>query len=155
MKIEIPGYGELNITHLLLDYNGTIAVDGVIPDTVRERLTELSKEFQIYILTADTHGTAAKQCEGLGVTLRTFPVGNAAEHKLAAVEEFGEINCVCVGNGRNDMLMFQKAALSIAVMDTEGMYAGLLKEADICVRTIEDGLDMLRFPKRIIADMRG
>ena len=155
MKIEIPGYGELNITHLLLDYNGTIAVDGVIPVKVRERLTELSKEFQIYVLTADTHGTAAKQCEGLGVNLRTFPVGNAAEHKLAAVEEFEGTNCICIGNGRNDMLMFQKAALSIAVMDTEGMYAGLLKEADICVRTIEDGLDLLRFPKRIIADMRG
>lgn len=155
MKIEIPGYGELHLTHLLLDYNGTIAKDGRIPDSVKERLLELSKEFEIYVLTADTHGTAAGQCEGLGVHLRTFPVGNAAEHKLAAVEEFGGEGCVCVGNGRNDSLMFQKAALSIAVMDMEGMYAGLLREADICVRSIEDGLDLLRYPKRIIADMRG
>ena len=155
MKIEIPGYGELNLTHLLLDYNGTIATDGLIPDKVKERLEKLSKELSIYILTADTHGTAAKQCEGLNVTLRTFPVGNAAEHKLAVVEEFGGENCVCMGNGRNDVLMFEKSALAVAVMDTEGMYAGLLKEADICVKSIEEGLDLLCYPKRIIADMRG
>lgn len=155
MKIEIPGFGELNLRYLLLDYNGTIATDGVIPDKVKERLEILSKELSIYILTADTHGTAAKQCEGLNVTLRTFPVGNAANHKVAVVEELGGQNCVCIGNGRNDILMFQKAAFSIAVMDTEGMYAGLLKEADICVKSIEDGLDLLQYPKRVIADMRG
>ena len=155
MKIEIPGYGELNVTHLLLDYNGTIATDGMIPDEVKKRLAKLSDVLTIYVLTADTHGTAAKQCEGLNVMLRTFPVGNAAEHKLAAVEEFGGENCVCIGNGRNDILMFQKSALSIAVMGTEGMYAGLLKDADICVKNIEDALELLCYPKRIIADMRG
>ena len=51
--------------------------------------------------------------------------------------------------------MFGKSALAVAVMDTEGMYAGLLKEADICVKSIVDGLDLLCYPKRIIADMRG
>lgn len=155
MKIEIPGYGELNLSHLLLDYNGTIATDGMIPDSVKERLEQLSKELDIYVLTADTHGTAAKQCEGLNVTLKTFPVGNAADHKVAVARELGGKECVCLGNGRNDILMFQESALSIAIMDTEGMYAGLLREADICVSSIEDGLDLLLYPKRIIADMRG
>ncbi len=47
MKIEIPGFGELNLRYLLLDYNGTIATDGVIPDKVKERLETLSKELNI------------------------------------------------------------------------------------------------------------
>ena len=51
MKIEIPGYRELNITSLLLDYNGTIAVDGVIRREVRERIGKLAKQLDIYILT--------------------------------------------------------------------------------------------------------
>lgn len=155
MRIEIPGYKELNLTTLLLDYNGTIAEDGIIRSAVRERLQELSQQFAIYVLTADTHGTAGKQCEGLGVNVHTFPVGNAADYKLQMIEKLDGTTCVCIGNGRNDVKMFQKAALSIAVMDKEGMYAGLLQEADLCVGAIEDALDVLRYPKRLIADLRG
>ncbi len=155
MKIEIPGYKTLELDTLLLDYNGTVAVDGEIPDSVRERLAALSEKFQIYILTADTHGTAAKQCEDLNVILYTFPVGNAADYKREIVEKLGGGHCVCMGNGRNDVLMFEESALAIAILDTEGLYAGLLEKSDICVRTIEDGLDLLLHPKRLIADLRG
>ena len=63
--------------------------------------------------------------------------------------------CVCVGNGRNDILMFRSAALSIAVMDAEGMYGKLAMEADICVRSMEEGLDLLLHEKRLIATLRG
>ena len=31
MIIEIPGYKTLGLDYLVLDYNGTIAVDGLIP----------------------------------------------------------------------------------------------------------------------------
>ena len=155
MRIDIPGYKELNITTLLLDYNGTIATDGIIPETVKTRLHNLSKDFDIYVLTADTHGTARKQCEDIPVTVHTFPVGNAADYKEEIINKIGGDKCVTLGNGRNDMKMFRKAALSIAIMDTEGMCAKLLLESDICVTSIEDGLDLLLNPKRIIADLRG
>ena len=155
MKIEIPGYKELELKYLLLDYNGTIATDGTIPDSVRERLNKVAEDLEIYVLTADTHGTAAKQCEGLKVTLKTFPVGNAADYKEQVAEELGGETCICMGNGRNDMKMFEKSVFSVAIMGTEGMYAGLLSKADICVTSIENGLDLLLYPKRIIADMRG
>lgn len=155
MRIEIPGYKILQLDTLLLDYNGTVALDGQIPPSVRERLAALSEEFKIYILTADTHGTAAKQCQDMDVTLYTFPVGNAAEYKWEIVDKVGGEHCVCMGNGRNDVLMFEKSALSVAILDGEGMYAGLLAKADVCVRSIEEGLDLLRYPKRLIADLRG
>ena len=155
MIIDIPGYKELNITTLLLDYNGTIATDGVISDTVKTRLHNLSKDFDIYVLTADTHGTARKQCEDIPVTVHTFPVGNAADYKEEIINKIGGEQCVVLGNGRNDIKMFRKAALSIAIMETEGMCAKLLSESDICVTSIENGLDLLLNPKRIIADLRG
>lgn len=155
MNVEIPGYRELNLTTILLDYNGTIAADGQIREEVRERLKKLSEQFEIYVLTADTHGTARAQCEGIRLHVHTFPVGNAAVYKREVIDRIGGEKCVAFGNGRNDVLMFQRAALSVAVMDTEGMYAGLIGEADICVRSVEEGLDLLCCPKRLIADLRG
>ena len=155
MKIDIPGYKELNIDTLLLDYNGTIATDGIIPEVVKTRLRELSKDFDIYVLTADTHGTARRQCEDIPVTVHTFPVGNAADYKEEIINKIGGEQCVVLGNGRNDIKMFRQAALAIAIMDTEGMCSKLLSESDICVTSIENALDLLLNPKRIIADLRG
>ena len=51
MIIDIPGYKKLQITTLLLDYNGTIAEDGIIRPAVKERLQKLSRELSIYVLT--------------------------------------------------------------------------------------------------------
>jgi len=155
MIIDIPGYKTLNLSVLLLDYNGTIATDGKIPDSVRKRILELADQFEILVLTADTHGTARKQCEGLPLKVCTFPVGNAADYKEEILKRCGDEHCVCMGNGRNDIKMFKCAALSVAIMGKEGLCAALLNETDICVNSIEDGLDLLLNPKRIIADLRG
>lgn len=155
MRIEIPGYRELNITSLLLDYNGTIAVDGVIRQEVRERIEKLAGQLDIYILTADTHGTARAQCEGLNVTVHTFPVDNAMENKREILDRIGGEACACMGNGRNDTRMFEGAALSIGILDREGAYGRLLQMADLCVCSAEDGLDLLLYPKRLIAGLRG
>ena len=155
MIIDIPGYKVLDVDTLLLDYNGTIAVDGIIPESVKNRVCRLANDFKILVLTADTHGTARKQCEGLPLEVCTFPVGNAADYKEEILNQYGGEHCVCMGNGRNDIKMFKSAALSIAIMGIEGMCGALLKESDICVTSIEDGLDLLLNPKRIIADLRG
>ena len=42
MHIEIPGYKTLDLKYLLLDYNGTIAVDGRLSDSVKELIQEVS-----------------------------------------------------------------------------------------------------------------
>ena len=34
----IPGFGALRLQHLVLDYNGTLALDGRLPPAVRPRL---------------------------------------------------------------------------------------------------------------------
>ena len=120
MIIEIPGYKTLDLDYLVLDYNGTIAVDGLIPPAIKERLLLLGDSFKLYVLTADTHGTAAAMCDGL-----------------------------------NDVPMCQAAALSIAVMGTEGGYGKLLSECDVCTTSIADALDLLMLPTRLVATLRG
>ena len=39
IEIDIPGYKTLHLEHLVLDYNGTLAVDGVLIDGVATATT--------------------------------------------------------------------------------------------------------------------
>lgn len=155
MIIDIPGYRTLEINKLVLDYNGTIAIDGDIPETVKERLRSLSENLDIYVLTADTHGTARQKCEGLPVTIMTFPGDSAMYEKERIIRELGAEVSMAVGNGRNDVLMCRESALSVAIAGREGAFSGLVGETDVTVCTIEDALDLLLKPKRLIATLRG
>ena len=99
MRIEIPEYKTLNIDTIFADFNGTLAIDGVIPPSVRQRILTLAGNFQIYVLTADTNGTAKEQCEGLPVCLQTFPTGNVREYKKELLKSIGSRHCAAIGNG--------------------------------------------------------
>lgn len=155
MKINIPGYKTLDLKYLLLDYNGTIATDGEIPVKIKEKLVSLAETFEIYVLTADTHGTAISMCEELPLEIQTFPSDTAMQSKLAIASKLGLNECVALGNGRNDYLMCAKCGLSIAVLGEEGTSGKLLMQADVCVKSILDGLELLEKPKRLIATLRG
>ena len=85
LKINIPGREELTLSHLILDYNGTIAEDGEIIESIRPRLAELAKDLSICVITADTHGTAAKKCEGLPLEVLTFPTTDEVGGRLLMV----------------------------------------------------------------------
>lgn len=154
ITIEIPGREALHITSAALDYNGTIARDGVLLEGAAERIRQLSRLVPVYILTADTYGTAARQCAGLGAQVRTFPNGHAAQCKLEIVQGLGAGVCA-VGNGYNDIPMFDAAALSIAVLEREGLCAALLPHAHVLVGAPEDALDLLLHPDRLRATLRG
>ena len=155
MKIEIPEYGTLQIDALFLDFNGTIAVDGFISEPVKERLRALGEKLEIFVLTADTHGNARTQCEGLPVILRTFPQGSAKNFKREMIRSRKGSCCAAIGNGRNDEDMLKEAVFSVAVLDQEGAYGKLIGIADLCVRSMEDGLDLFLKPHRIVAGLRG
>ena len=51
--------------------------------------------------------------------------------------------------------MLKEAALSIAVIDREGMYPPLLPYCDLCVHSSEEALELFLHPERIIAGLRG
>ncbi len=155
MIIEIPGYQTLSLDHIVLDFNGTIAADGIIRTSVRDLIQALGQSYTVHVLTSDTQGTAAREVTGLPVRLEIIPGAHASEAKQAFVDGLGGHRCACIGNGRNDRLMFQSAALSVAVLEEEGLYAGILSEADLLVRSTEDALKLLMDPKRLIADLRG
>ncbi len=154
IEIHVPGLKPYEIEQVVVDYNGTIAVDGVIPMELKQKLTKLSKLLPITVLTADTHGTARSQCEPLGLTVRTFPQAEAALCKKQIVEELGADHVACLGNGFNDIPMFKIARLSIGVLDAEGLCGALIPHATILCRSSAEALDLLLNTKRIVADLR-
>ena len=153
LKIEIPGRTPLEVRHLVLDYNGTIAVDGLLLKGLAEPLEALSRSLEIHVLTADTYGTAASQCAGLKVRVHTFPREGAGRCKEEIVRGL-DGGVVCMGNGFNDLPMFRLADLSIAVLLEEGTCAALLGAADVLVRSAADGLALLTNPDRLRATLR-
>lgn len=155
IQINIPEVGILNLAYLILDYNGTIATDGFVSPSVREKLNVLSKDLEIYVVTADTNGNATENLAGLPLTLLRFPTGPAAKEKLRVLKQFGENKCIFIGNGLNDMHAASKAALSIGIIGNEGMYSKLLLNTDIIFNDINDALDSLLKTNRIVADLRG
>ena len=56
IEIAVPGYKTIWIKHIVLDYNGTIAVDGVLVPGVKTALNALAEKVQVHVLTADTFG---------------------------------------------------------------------------------------------------
>ena len=153
LTINIPGREELNLSHLILDYNGTIAEDGEIIESIRPRLAELSKVLTICVITADTHGTAAKKCEGLPLEVLTFPTTEVGAIKAQeAMKRTGGV--ITIGNGFNDIQMSDAADLSICVIGREGCCGALLTHTDIVVTSIDDALDLLIKTGRLRATLR-
>ena len=153
LNIQIPGREELVLNHLVLDYNGTIAEDGNIIEGIRPRLAELSKDLSIYVITADTHGTAARKCEGLPLQVLTFPTTEVGKIKAENVQKMTG-GVVTIGNGFNDIQMSDAADLSICVIGKEGCCGALLAHTDVVVTSIEDALDLLLKTGRIRATLR-
>jgi len=153
--LNIPGYKRIEVRNVVFDFNGTIAEDGILIDGIKEKIKELSdKNVNIYILTADTYGSVREQCIGLPVKIETFDKENASGEKKKVIEKLGYDITVTIGNGRNDLEMFESSIISIAVIGKEGCFAKTLFGADIVVNNIMDAIEALLKNNRIKATMR-
>ena len=155
VSIDIPGKGKLNIENLVLDFNGTIAYDGNIKNGIREKIQRVHEMgINIYILTADTYHQAAEQCKDMPVTLEIFDVDNAALSKREIVNNIDSKLTMTIGNGNNDVEMFEESILSVAVIGDEGCAVKAIFAADIITNNIDDAIDLLLNPHRIKATLR-
>ncbi|OLN33172.1 HAD family hydrolase [Desulfosporosinus metallidurans] len=154
IQVVIPGRGTLNLEVLVLDYNGTLALDGQMLKSVRDHIRRLSPLLEIHILTSDTNGTVVQQCEGLPVQVKLLESTDHTQEKADYLLQFGSREVVAIGNGANDQLMLEKAHLSIAVIGFEGASLQALQSADLVVNRIEDGFGLLLETQRLKATLR-
>ncbi len=54
ISLSIPGWGELSLEYLVVDFNGTVAVDGKLRKDARDALDKISRYLKIFVLTADS-----------------------------------------------------------------------------------------------------
>ncbi len=151
LRIDVPGTRGFNITHLVLDFNGTLARDGKLLRGVATRLRSLARLVTVTVLTADTFGTVEEQLGRAPVAVRRIKTGRDKQRFVLALPR-GRV--AAIGNGRNDALMLRKVALSIAVVGPEGAASAALQSATVTVRTIADAIDLLLNPERLSATLR-
>jgi len=154
IEIDIPGTKILQLEHLVLDYNGTIAFDGALIDGVKECLAELSQMLTIHVITADTFGSVKKALEDIDCKLAVIPLDHQDVAKLEYVKNLGCEQIVSMGNGVNDRLMLKASALGVAVIQGEGAVFETIASADIVCTDILSALSLLTNPLRLIATLR-
>ena len=155
ISVTLPNDRQLNFSHVVFDYNGTLASAGVMSPAVRHKLAELAQKVHVAVITADTFGMAESQLQDMpGVELIILPEAATGKDKAQYVHEWGAGNTVAVGNGVNDQAMFMLAGLRICVLGPEGAHAGLLASASIVVQSPEDALALLLEPLRLVATLR-
>lgn len=154
IDVDIPDFGFIQLEHLVMDYNGTLAVDGIFIPGVKEKLRLLAKKLNPHIITADTFGKIKEQAKGLPLIVVVAGKDDQAGEKLRYVQKLGVEKTVAIGNGRNDRLMLKAARLGITCLQAEGTASETMREADVVVKEINDAFDLLLNPLRLKATLR-
>jgi len=126
-----------------------LAVDGIVSLEVKELLKELSKNYKIVVLTADTYGTLQKEFESLPVTIEK--ITNELEKVNAAMKYSPYVG---IGNGNNDCSMLEKSEIGILIIGKEGASTKALLKSDIVVTDIKNAINLFLNEKRLIATLR-
>lgn len=151
LTIGIPGGVELRLDHLMLDVNGTLTNRGGLLSGVHPRVAKLRRSLTVHLVSADTFGTLASIAELLEVDAVRAGSG---DDKLRKLKELGPQRSAVIGNGANDVLVLQAAALGVAVVGPEGASVAALRAADLVCGSVLDALDLLLEPKALSATLR-
>ncbi len=154
IEIYIPGYKLIRANHLVLDYNGTLAVDGKLIPGTKPLLEILTSMLHVHVITADTFGSSQKELEGIACKHVIIPLPEQDVEKEKYVAGLGCEHVIAIGNGQNDALMLRESALGIMVIQQEGAFGKLFNHADIVCTSILDALNLLLNPLRIKATLR-
>jgi P-type E1-E2 ATPase len=154
IQFNIPGLGDYRLAHLVMDVNGTLAVDGQLIDGVAGKLASLQALVEIHLLTADTHGKQYLIDQQLGLTAVRIQSGGEALQKAEYVRRLGSETVAAIGQGANDAEMLKTAKLGICVISVEGVARDSLLACDLVAPTILSALELLEKPARISASLR-
>jgi P-type E1-E2 ATPase len=154
IQIEIPGFGPVQLSHLVSDFTGTLSVDGGLLPGVQEALNQISEKMTIHILTADTFGRAREALTGVSCQIHILTGPDQDLQKEKYVRDMGPEKVMALGNGNNDRRMLKIARVGVAVMEEEGCAVEAFLAADIQVRSALSALRLLLNPLRLKANLR-
>jgi len=152
MIYNIPGQGELELKTIILDLNGTISVAGNVVEGVKERIGQLKTAgFSLVLFTGNTRNDADQLSDDLGIE---WKLAKSDEDKRDLALGLEPDRCVSIGNGLIDLELMKVVKLSIVTLQAEGVHVQTLLNSDVVVSSINDALDLLIDPQRLIATLR-
>jgi P-type E1-E2 ATPase len=154
ISVPVPGWGELSLEYLMVDFNRTAAVDGKLKKDVKDAIEKISRYIKVFIITADSYDSIDAEMAASNITFIKVNKNSSGEEKAKVVRELGPEKIVAIGNGSNDAAMLKEAALGIAVIGDEGCSTALIKEADLLVADIMKAFGLIMHPERILATLR-
>jgi soluble P-type ATPase len=155
ITLSIPGFNNsIELKHLVLDFNGTLAIDGKLISGVKSRLIALSEKLTIHVVTGNSFGTAEQELKGIPCKTMLLSKKNQGKNKYTYILDIGPETIISIGNGNNDFLLLKNSIIGIAVIQKEGASARTLGAADILCGSILDALDLIDHPLRLTATLR-
>ena len=154
IEMTIPGRGNIQINSLVLDVNGTIAQDGTLLPGVVEKLRLLMDRVNICMITSNTYSRQNNIDLQLGIRAQIIQKENEINQKKEFIIKLNSENVIAIGNGANDVGMFEAAAIGICVLSPEGTSVKALMTADIVVPDILTALELIENPLRLVATLR-
>ena len=154
IRLDIQGFGILEIRHFVSDFSGTLAEDGVLLSGIAEKLRELSGRLTVHVITSDTFGKAREELRGVPCRVQVLEGDRHLTQKETYIASLGADTVVAVGNGNNDAGMLKAARLGICVCLKEGCSVAALSASAVLVRSPIDAIDLLLNPKRLTATLR-
>ena len=88
--IEIPNYKSITLTNIVLDYNGTIAKDGILKEELQILLPKLLEIYKVHVITADTFGSVKKELKDFDVLVKVLKSDNHTQEKADYVKSLNE-----------------------------------------------------------------
>jgi len=154
LNIDIPGWKKLSLEYAVFDLNGTLSQAGVVEAETRRRVELLALHLSLFVLTADTRGSAGGLVRDVPISLHVIASGRETAEKQAFIQSLGADRTAYAGNGANDASALQTACLGICIVGKEGCWGKSAMAADIIVPSIEDALDLFLYPERMVATLR-
>lgn len=151
LAVSIPGGADLQLAYLVLDVNGTLTNRGTVLAGVDSRLAGLRDKLEVHLVSADTFGTLDEIADSMHVSAARVSTG---EDKLRLLNQLGRERCAVIGNGANDALVLEAAALGFAILGPEGASSKAVRAADLVCGSATDALDLLLEPRALSATLR-
>ena len=148
ISILRPGMESLDIHFVLIDFEGTLAMDGRVHPKAKDKVNLLSKRATIYILTKSNREKVEETLRKMKVEILYVTEGDSSQQKLNVLQRLGPHQTAVIGNGLDDVRIVEQAGLGICVIGKEGSSAEAVAKADLVVTNVVDALDFLLKPLR-------
>ncbi len=148
IRIERPELSPVEIEFVLIDFEGTLAIDRRVHPKAKDKINLLSKRAKIYVLTKEKKELIEERLRKVKAEIVYLSESGSSQRKLDLLRQLGPARCVAIGNGAGDAAMIKEAGIGISIIGKEGSAGEAVRNSDLVFIDILDALDFLLKPLR-------